>query len=259
MLDWGAGRYEETARELEPVAAHVVALANLSPGERVLDLACGTGNAALEAARAGGVVTGLDGAARLVEVARGRAQQEGLDAEFVIGDVQALPFDASTYDAALSVFGLIFAADAEAAFAEMIRVLRPGGRALISVWVPSGPIDAMVGVFARAIAEATGMRQRRFPWNDRDAVDELAGRHHAEVHAHDGELRIVAASPEAYLDASQEHHPMSVAARPLLERAGNAERVRERALAVLHDGNEDPHGFRVTSPYRVLELRRRDA
>jgi 2-polyprenyl-3-methyl-5-hydroxy-6-metoxy-1,4-benzoquinol methylase len=73
MVDWGAGDYERTAADLEPTARHVVALAGLAPRERVLDLACGTGNAALLWARAGARVTGLDSAERLVEVARGSA------------------------------------------------------------------------------------------------------------------------------------------------------------------------------------------
>jgi|ERR1700730_17262035 len=100
-------------------------------------------------------------------------------------------------DVVLSVFGLIFATDADRAFAEMMRVLGPDGRAFLSLWVPVGPMDAMVGVFARAIAAATGASSRRFAWHDARAVSELAARHRAEVQFHDGKLRIVAESAEA--------------------------------------------------------------
>ena len=123
MLDWDIGHYEQMAVELEPVAEHVVSLAHVQRGERVVDLATGTGNAALLAAGAGALVTGLDTAPRLIDVARGRAVAEGVDASFVVGDIQALPFDDGSFDVALSVFGLIFAADASRAFDEMIRVL----------------------------------------------------------------------------------------------------------------------------------------
>ena len=256
MIDWGIGHYEQTAAELEPVAEHVVSLAGLRPGERVVDLATGTGNAALLAARIGAVVTGLDAAPRLIGVARERAAGEGVDASFVVGDVGTLPFADGAFHVALSVFGLIFAADADRAFAEMLRVLAPDGRALLSVWIPAGPIDAMVGTFGRAMAAATGSAANRFAWHDPEAVGELASAHNAQVHLHDGSLSITAESPDAYLSASEQLHPMSVAGRPILERAGSYSKVHERALAILREGNEDPDAFRVSSPYRVIEIRR---
>jgi SAM-dependent methyltransferase len=254
MLDWGTGHYEQTAAELEPVAEHLVSLAGLRSGERVVDLATGTGNAALMAAHRGALVTGLDAASRLIEVARGRAATAGLAVSFVVGDIQALPFESGSFDVALSVFGLIFAADASRAFEEMIRVLGPGGRALLAVWVPAGPIDAAIGTFGRAVAAATGSTPTRFAWHDAAAVRELASRGGATVQIHEGELRITADSPEAYLRANEQHHPMSLAGRAALERAGTYGEVRDRALAILREGNEDPCAFRVASPYRVLEI-----
>jgi SAM-dependent methyltransferase len=222
----------------------------------VVDLATGTGNAALLAARIGAVVTGLDAAPRLIEVARERARAEGVQASFVLGDLAALPFDDRSFDVALSVFGLIFAADPNRAFAEMIRVLGADARALLSVWVPAGPIDAMVGAFGRAMAAATGSTPSRFAWHDPEAVAELAARHNAGVTVHDGLLSITAESPEAYFTRNEQLHPMSVAGRPVLERAGSYTHVREQALAILREGNEDAEAFRVSSPYRVFEVRR---
>lgn len=256
MIDWSIGHYEHTAAELEPVAEHVVALAAVRPGERVLDLATGTGNAALLAARSGGVVTGLDAAPRLIDVARARAAGEQIEASFLVGDMLTLPFDDGAFDVAMSVFGLIFAADAGQAFGEMIRVLGADGRAYLSVWVPAGPVDAAVGTFGRALASVTGSRPKRFPWHDPEAVSELAARHGAQAQIHEGTLTITGASPEAYLQAVQENHPMSLAGRPLLEQAGVYVEVHESALRVLREGNEDPQGFRVSSPYRVIEVRR---
>ena len=154
------------------------------------------------------------------------------------------------------MFGLIFAADASRAFGEMIRVLGPAGRALFSTWVPAGPIDAMVATFGRAVATATGRRPRRFAWHDADAVGELEARHRAHIQIHDGLLRITAASPEAYLEANEAQHPVSVAGRPVLERAGTYRQVRHEALRILRQGNEDPQAFRVFSPYRVIEVHR---
>ncbi|HET9763719.1 MAG TPA: class I SAM-dependent methyltransferase, partial [Casimicrobiaceae bacterium] len=165
-IDWGLGEYETTAAELAPAAEHLISLARVRAGERVLDIATGTGNAALAAAREGATATGVDAAPRLIEVARQRAAADRLDASFVVGDLHELPFEPGAFDCVVSVFGIIFAADSQRAVAELMRVLAPGGRSLISVWVPAGPIDAMVGVFMRAVAQATGSQSPGFAWND---------------------------------------------------------------------------------------------
>ena len=256
MVDWGIGEYERTAAELEPVSEHVISLAEIRPGERLVDLATGTGNAALIARRKGAVVTGLDASARLIDVARERAAAARLDATFLVGDLEALPFKDGEFDVAVSVFGLIFAADPSRAFGEMTRVLRADGRALISVWVPAGPMDAVMSVLGRAMAAATGPAPVRFGWHDPDAVGELAATHGADVRIHEGRLSISADSSEAYFAANELAHPVLVAGRPALERAGVYGQVREQALAILREANEDPEAFRVFSPYRVFELRR---
>jgi len=250
MVDWSVGEYERTAAELEPAARHVVERAAIAPGERVLDLACGTGNAALLAAAAGARVTGLDSAPRLVEVARERVP----DAEFVVGDALDLPFDDGAFDAVLSVFGVIFVPDPARAIAEIVRVLAPRGRALLSAWCPEGPVTSMVGVLGRGLAAAGAPSRPRFAWHEPEAVAELAAAHGATVDAEDGSLAIEAESPEAYFALAEEHHPMSLAGRPLLERAGTYAALRQEALGVLRAGNEDPARFRVTSPYRVVRL-----
>jgi SAM-dependent methyltransferase len=256
VFDWGIGRYEETAAELDPVAERVVQFAEIQSGDRVLDLACGTGNAALRAARAGAAAVGIDAAQRLIEVARERAHAEDLDATFDVGNVEDLPYGDDEFDVALSVFGVIFA-DADRAVAETMRVLRASGRALFSVWVPEGALDREVGVIGRAMAEVMGRARERFAWHDAAAVGELASRHGATAEVHDGSLEFTGESPEAYLARSETSHPMSLAARPVLEQADVYDRVRADAIAALREGNEDPDAFRITSPYRIVVLRPR--
>jgi SAM-dependent methyltransferase len=232
----------------------VVERAALTPGERVLDVACGTGNAALLAAAAGAAVTGLDAAPRLVEVARGRAAAAGVDATFVVGDAVELPFDDGAFDVVISVFGIIFAPDAEKALEEVFRVLRPGGRALVAAWVPEGAIHEMVGALARGVRAAGGPERPRFPWHDPAGIAPIAARHGATVDAEPASLVVTGSSPEAYFADGEEHHPMSVAMRPLLERTGRYTDMREEAIAALRAGNEDATAFRVTSPYRIMRL-----
>ncbi|HEX2053056.1 MAG TPA: class I SAM-dependent methyltransferase [Actinomycetota bacterium] len=259
MPDWGLGRYELIAAELEPAAQRVVAMANPLRGERVLDIACGTGNAAILAARFRASVTGIDLAPRLVEVARQRAADEGLDATFKVGDAQHLPFPDHSFDVVLSIFGLIFAPDREGAFSELVRVLRPTGRALFTTWLPGGAIDRMMGIFGKAMAEATGESppQPAFEWHDADAVRALAGRHGVEVAFHDSQLQFKGPSPDEYFDRNTLNHPMSLSMRPVLEAAGLFEDTSEEALQVLREGNEDPQAFQVTSRYRVVQIRPR--
>src|SRR5436305_8704641 len=124
-LDWSLGRYERTAGQLLPAARLVVERAAPSAGDRVVDVGCGTGNAALLAAARGARVTGVDPAARLLEVARERAAGAGLEAEFVDGDAASLPVGDGEADLVMSVFGVIFALNAAAAVSEMARVCTP--------------------------------------------------------------------------------------------------------------------------------------
>lgn len=258
MSDWDLGRYELTAADLQPVAERVVAMANPLRGEKVLDIACGTGNAAILAARFKAEVTGVDLASRLLDVARERAAAEKLSVTFTVADAQALPFQDRSFDVALSIFGLIFAADRERAFAELARVLRPGGRGFFTVWRPGGAIDKLVNVFVKAVSEATGSSRPAppFEWHDSEAIQALAGRHGVLVNGHEGEIRLSAPSPGEYLATHLANHPMSVAMKPPLKAAGTFDRVAGQALDVLNSENEDPGAFNVTSRYRVIEVRR---
>jgi SAM-dependent methyltransferase len=255
MPDWGIGRYERFAPDLEPAAEHVVALAELRPGERVLDLGCGTGNAALLAARAGASVTGIDPASRLLEIARQRLAAAGLDGSFVVGDARALPFPDGRFGAVVSVFGVIFAADAERALSEAIRVTNPAGRILLSVWLPGGGVDTMTDVLVTAIGAALGRKVPRFPWHDRAAVGRLAGSLDVCVRTYEGEVGFSRSTPEGYLHEQETQHPMTIAARGLLEHAGTYDAVRAQMLDALRRDYDDGT-FTATSRYRIIELRR---
>jgi SAM-dependent methyltransferase len=119
-----------------PPAAQLVKHARVTAGQRVLDVACGTGVAALTAARIGARVTGLDLTPELLTRARENAQLANLEVEWHQGDVEQLPFDAAAFDVVLSQFGHIFAPRPEVAVGEMLRVLKPGGTIAFSTWPP---------------------------------------------------------------------------------------------------------------------------
>jgi SAM-dependent methyltransferase len=252
MVDWDAGKYETVAAEVAPVAAVVVEMAEIVAGDDVLDLGCGTGNAALLAAAAGGHVVGVDGAPRLLSVARDHAQVSGVDLDLRRGDLLALPLGDALIDVVVSVFGITYAPDPGAALREVRRVLRPGGRALLSAWVPAGPIDAMLNVSNRVVRRITDAPARpRFAWSDPAVLGPPAAEAGLALRSTTpGQLAIRAESPEAYVAAGTEH-PLAMAVRPAVERAGADAELREAMTAVVRQANEDPAAFLVHSPYVV--------
>src|SRR5690349_18372617 len=151
-MDWSVGNYERTAGQLLPAAEELIEVAAPREREHVVDVGCGTGNAALLAAARGAHVTGVDPAPRLLEVARERAAADGLEATFVTGDAAAVPLPDGDADAVLSCFGVIFAPDPEAAGAELARVTAERGRIVLTAWIPGGTVSAAV----RIAREASG-------------------------------------------------------------------------------------------------------
>lgn len=261
MTDWGAGSYETTATQLAPASARAVDAARITPGERVLDLACGTGNAALLAAMRGAQVTGLDPAERLLEVAAGRARSAGLEIGWTPGTATELPFPDGAFDAVLSVFGVIFAVPAEDAVAELVRVTADDGRIVLTTWTASGAIAAGSGVLRRAVAETAvgagpetaGPAPR--DWGDPAHVNELFAPHGLVPQVERIPHAFESASPEAFADEWLEQHPMWLAARPLLGDEAYAA-LREPLVAVLAAGNEDPSAFRATSEALLIRIDR---
>ena len=153
---WGMGDYPTFGRLLDGVAHQLVERAVVGPGERVLDVATGTGNGALWAARAGAHVTGLDLSPALLETARARAQEEGFEIDFVQGDAEALPFADGEFDKVISVFGAMFAPRHAVTAGELLRVTRPGGTLVLATWTPEGVMGRMVAAPASFIPPPEG-------------------------------------------------------------------------------------------------------
>lgn len=135
---WMAGDFSQVAKHIETSAEDFIARLTLKPGARVLDVACGSGNLAIPAARAGAIVIGVDIATNLLEQARARAADEGLTIQFDEGDAEALPYADAAFDEVVTMFGAMFAPRPELAAAELVRVCRPGGRIAMANWTPEG-------------------------------------------------------------------------------------------------------------------------
>ncbi len=229
--------------------------------QRVLDLGCGTGNAALLAAARGATVTGVDPAARLLDVARARAIDHGLDIAFVLGEAAALPVESGSVDVLLSVFGVIFAPDPITAAAEMARVAAPHGRIVLSAWLPTGAVSQVVRMaretaMAALDAPPTGPS---FAWHERDALSGLMAPHGFSVDTEPRSHVFTAASIDDFLREELIDHPLGTASRAMLEARGKTDvqdEIIDRARELLTAANEKPDGFAVTRPYVVAVARR---
>lgn len=154
---WASGDYAEIATLIVPVAERLTDTADLQAGWNVLDVASGSGNAALAAARLGSVVTGIDYVPVLLERGRERADAERLRVDFRPGDAEEIPFPDESFDAVISVFGSMFAPDHRRAAAELVRVTRPGGTIALASWTPDGFIGSMFKTVASHVPPPPGL------------------------------------------------------------------------------------------------------
>lgn len=146
---WTVGDYDRIAQGFATGAADFVRRVAPAPGERLLDVACGTGNQALPAARMGADVTGIDIAPTLLAKLRHAADEQGLPMRLDEGDCTAMPYADASFDVVLSMFGAMFAADQAAAGRELVRTCRPGGRIALASWTPEGFIGQMFATVVR--------------------------------------------------------------------------------------------------------------
>ena len=255
VTDWGIGHYERTAELLLPAAQVLVDSANLRRGERVLDLGCGTGNAALLAAAAGAEVTAVDPAPRLLAVASETAERAGLDLVCQQGDAASIPAPDATFDCVLSNFAVIFAPDPDAAVAEIVRVGTADSRVALTAWLPGGALGALASTAEAMVRTALGAPPAPpgFAWHDESSLRELFSRHGMKVEiSGPHELVMSEESPEVFLEAEMTNHPLALAGSEVFRQRGMTEEARMRLLGVVREHNEDPRAFRSTSRYSVI-------
>lgn len=166
---WESGDFGEIAKSIEPAAEEFMAHLPLRRGDRLLDTACGTGNLAVIARRAGCEVQGLDIATNLIAQARTRARAEGLNITYTEGDAEALPYPDASFDVVVSMYGVMFTPQPERIVDELRRVTKPGGMIALANWTPSGFIGKMFGVFKRHVPPPAGLPSPLL-WGDEDTV-----------------------------------------------------------------------------------------
>src|SRR5262249_20498226 len=145
---WAAGDFDAVVPFIWEAGGAAAAASGCGPGDRVLDIAAGSGNAAIQVAMRGADVVASDLTPELFEPGRRRAAAQGVELEWVEADAEALPFDAASFDAAVSTFGIMFAPRQSLAAAELARVVRPGGRIALCSWRAAGYIGEIFSLIA---------------------------------------------------------------------------------------------------------------
>lgn len=178
---WGkaGSSYEEFSEHFSEAIQHCVQLIDTRPGEKVLDVATGTGWAARLAARQESEVTGVDFSDEMIVAARELAREEGLSIRFDVGDAENLPYEDGRFDVVLSIFGVMFVSRPEQAARELARVCRKGGRLGLATWPPDGTIAQLsreVTSKYRHISPDTPHPPSPWAWGDSNRVRELLGR-----------------------------------------------------------------------------------
>src|SRR3954470_604509 len=178
---WAAGDFDEISKLILDVGKNVVAHADIQPGVTVLDIACGTGNATIPAALAGGRCTGVDLTPELFDAARQNAADAGVEIDWVQGDAEDLPFDDGSFDRVLSTFGIMFAPRHEVAAAELARVMAPGSTAVLACWGPYGLNGEMFPMVGKRMPPPPSYAQPPIKWGVEEHVHSLLEQHGLDV------------------------------------------------------------------------------
>ena len=172
---WGAGgeKYDQVSRGIADAIEHAVDALDPQPGERILDVATGTGWAARRIAARGATVTGVDLGTEVIEAAK----ELSSNIDFRVGDAEALPFPDNHFDAVISTFGVMFARDPEAVARELARVVRPGGRVSLANWAIGGSVHDMFQLIRSYKPAEQNPAPSPFEWGSSGRVVELLGDH----------------------------------------------------------------------------------
>jgi SAM-dependent methyltransferase len=249
---WSAGDYPDLARTIEPAAEVLVERVDPRAGENLLDVATGSGNVAIPAALTGASVTGLDLTPELLEVARRRAAEAGLDIHFIEGDAEALPFEDDSFDRVTSCFGVIFAPRHERAANELTRVARPGATLAFTAWTPEGLNGQMFRTIGAHMPPPPAEAQSPLQWGVEDHVRELFGG--AELSFERRKVTLSHDSPESWVAYNERVLGPTIMTRAALEPQGKWEACKADLIALYREHNEASDGGFTASAEYLLTL-----
>ncbi len=228
---WASGDYSAVAATIPIISEELCAAADLRAGWRVLDIAGGSGNTALAAARCGCEVVSLDYVPSLLERARLRAAAEGLEIETVEGDAEALPFPDASFDAVVSAVGVMFAPDHDRAADEMLRVCRSGGTIALANWTPDGFIGGLLAATGAHVPPPAGLRPPPL-WGTEDHLRALTGDRLTQMRVARRTYTFRNRSPEHFVEFFRTHYGPTHMAFAALDPKGQAALAEDMAALV---------------------------
>ncbi|MGH2862072.1 MAG: class I SAM-dependent methyltransferase [Solirubrobacteraceae bacterium] len=254
---WSTGDYADVCERMIPdLGARLVKIADVSAGHDVLDVATGTGNAALPAAAADATVTALDITPALLKAGAERATAAGLGIKWVHGDAHVLPFPDDSFDRVLSCVGVQFCADHDAAASELVRVCRPGGRIALIAWTREGFFGQVLAAVGQAMG---GPRSGPSPldWGSEQCVTNLFAALAVDIQSHRDHVVVPAESASAWVDYMATAYGPMARARVALEARGAWQPLREQLIEIVNAHRiRDDATPAVRAEYLTVLLRR---
>jgi SAM-dependent methyltransferase len=251
QVTWSSGDFGHIGVRLQLVGELLSEAADIHPKERVLDVAAGNGHASLAAARRFAEVTSTDYVPALLEQGRKRAEADRLDIRFKVADAEALPFPDASFDVALSTFGVMFAPRQETAAAELLRVVRPGGRIGLASWTPEGFIGQMFKVVGSFVPPPPGLRSP-MAWGSEPRLVELFGPGATDIKTERRICNFRYASARHNIEFFRSYYGPTLKAFAALDEAGQRE-LHEALTALLEKWNRSTRGGLVV-PGEYLEV-----
>ena len=248
---WASGDYSAVAARIAVMAEDMVQAAGLRAGERVLDVATGSGNAAIAAARNGCEVTGTDYVPELLERARARAAAEGLAVTFAEADAEDLPYPDGAFDAVTSSLGVMFAPDQERAAAELARVCRPGGTIAMVNWTPTGFIGGLLRTVGKHVPPPPGVRPPTL-WGTEERLRELLGDAVSDLRVTRREFVFRFQSAEGFTRFFLDNYGPTLKAYEALDEQGR-QRLFDDLIALANEFDQEP-GPSVAMPAEYVEV-----
>jgi SAM-dependent methyltransferase len=255
---WAAGDWDSFARLIAPVGALILDRVGIDPGMDLLDVGTGTGgNVAIPAAQRGARVVGLDVTPELFERARRRADEAGVEVEWVEGDAQDLAFEDASFDRVISTFGAMFAPDHARAAAELVRVCRPGGRIAMTTWVNDGFAGEMFNLTGAFLPPPPPGVQPPPLWGVQTHAEEMFGAAGVTPSVTRETVEFDFASAQEAVQHYTEDFGPFVIARGVLEPEGRWDDFREAFAKLLDQFNTTDDGSaRISSDYFVISVER---
>lgn len=254
---WASGDYPRIAELVADVGERVAERAGIGAGDEVLDVAAGTGNAAIPAARAGARVIASDLTPELFVAGRRRAAVAGVEIEWIAADAEDLPFADGRFDHVLSSIGVQFTPRHEVVARELVRVCRPGGQITLGNWAADGYIGRFWTVMGPYLPAPPDYASPAPGWGRVDHVERLFADQPVELSFERATMHFEADSPDAFIDQFADAYGPLLQAKNALGAGGAWKDLRAELVALSAEANLEPdHGFRAPSDYLVIVIRK---